>query len=74
MRSRSDGFFPAGGRHHMKRGELHFMLWCLLFSWTVALLILVINDGVEQNPALMLLVATEMVIHLVWILLDRRLT
>ena len=57
----------------MKRGKLHFLLWCLLFSWTVVLLILVINDGIEQNPALMLLVATEMVLHAVWILIDRRL-
>lgn len=73
MRSRSEGFFPAGGRHHMKRGKLHFLLWCLLFSWTVALLVLVINDGFEQNPALMLLVAIEMVLHAVWILIDRRL-
>jgi hypothetical protein len=50
---------------------LHSLLWYFAFGWAVCFLALLINDGMDQNPALMILALTELVIHAVWILLDR---
>lgn len=50
---------------------LHNLLWLFAFGWAVCFLVLLINDGMDQNPALMMLALTELVIHAVWILLDR---
>ena len=50
---------------------LHRLLWYFAFGWSVCFLVLLINDGMDQIPALMILALTELVIHAVWILLDR---
>ena len=50
----------------------HYFLWLFAFAWAACFLILLINDGIEQNPALMILALMELVIHAIWILLDRR--
>lgn len=49
----------------------HSLLWCFAFGWAVCFLVLLMNDGLDRNPALMILALIELVIHGIWILLDR---
>lgn len=59
-------------RMHMRFRGPHSLLWFFAFAWAVCFLLLLVNDGTEQNPVLMILALTELAIHAVWILLDRR--
>ena len=74
MRCRSDGPIESSLEEfdHVKKDKLHIFLWCAAVAWAIVLLVLLAADGLEQNPALMILAAVELLIHLVWILLDRR--
>ena len=49
----------------------HRLLWCFASAWAVCFFLLLVNDGTEQNPVLMILALTELAIHAVWILLDQ---
>ena len=50
----------------------HRLLWCFAFAWAVCFFLLLVNDGTEQNPVLMILALTELAIHAVLILRDQR--